>query len=356
MYSLFRAGLHGLNGLNPCTSMKVWSTYILPRVVHNLEVTLINPSAVGIMEAYQRKTMKQLQHLPECTSNPVTYLLCGILPIEGEIHKRVLTTFTRLLRDTSSAEYRIIKRQLALKDLSSNSWTSGVRMLTHMYGLPSAHDLLLNTPSKDGWKREVKRAIHVFHTEALKEECSKHASTRYINLASCSTRRTHHVWTSAGSNVREINRAVVKAKLLTGTYQLEGRKALMHRGGTHSGLCPLCGLETETRKHFLCECSALEDVRKRYLQELQDVPILIPSNLECQLKIILDPSHATQEDHRLQKAETITRRLCFALHHRRLLLLDAKSAPAASTSQRAAAHPAAKPGVPRTTWEHHDTR
>ena len=215
-----------------------------------------------------------------------------------------------------------------MKSISSSSWTSKVRSLTHKYGLPTAHELLLNPPPKECWKKDVKQAIHKYHDKALRDECANQSSTRFVNLSSCSTKQAHHVWSTAGSNVREISRAVIKAKLLTGTYQLEGRKSMMNRGRSSSGLCPLCKIEIETRTHFLCDCTALDEVRIKYLKELQDVPIHIPNNKQRLTELILDPSHATENKFHLQQAEAITRRLCFALHHRRLLLLDAQPDPA----------------------------
>jgi len=41
VYSLFKAGMHGLNGLNPATSVKLWVTYVIPAVIHSLEATLL---------------------------------------------------------------------------------------------------------------------------------------------------------------------------------------------------------------------------------------------------------------------------------------------------------------------------
>ena len=104
-YSLFGAGLHGLNGLNPKTSFHIWNTYIVPRIICGLEVTINPPSEIELIEDYQRKTLKQLQNLPQGTSNSATYLLSGIIPIEAVIDQKVLMMFLRFVRDNKSAEH-----------------------------------------------------------------------------------------------------------------------------------------------------------------------------------------------------------------------------------------------------------
>ena len=45
-YSLFGGGFHGLNGLNPKTAAKVWKVYIVPILIHGLELTKSHPSEI----------------------------------------------------------------------------------------------------------------------------------------------------------------------------------------------------------------------------------------------------------------------------------------------------------------------
>ena len=106
---------------------------------------------INKIEDYQREVIKQRQTLPTNTSNPASYLLLGILPVQGEIDKRILTTFNRIANDTSSAEYDIINRQVAIKDLNSHSWTTSVKKITFKYDLPSVYRLLENPYKKDEW-------------------------------------------------------------------------------------------------------------------------------------------------------------------------------------------------------------
>ena len=63
-YSLFGAGFHRLNGLNPVVSLKLWYTYVIPRLTFGLEALVIPPKLVKELDTYQYNTLRQLQHLP----------------------------------------------------------------------------------------------------------------------------------------------------------------------------------------------------------------------------------------------------------------------------------------------------
>ena len=147
LYSVFGAGFHGLNDLTPKTAANVWKVYIVPRLLYGLEVPKSYPSEIEKIEVYQRRTQTQLQHLPPGASNSTTYLLRGVLPIQAEIEKQMLTAFVRLIRDPTTAEYNI-KRQIVIKDLNSKSWTVNIRKLLHKFDLPSCHDLFEKYPPK----------------------------------------------------------------------------------------------------------------------------------------------------------------------------------------------------------------
>ena len=93
--------------------------------------------------------MKQVQHLPPGVSQPKTVLLSGFLPIKGTLHERILTTVCSMFRYINTAEYKLIKRQLALNDDNVMSWVVIVKKLLHQYYLPSVVDLILEPPSKE---------------------------------------------------------------------------------------------------------------------------------------------------------------------------------------------------------------
>ena len=63
LYSLFGAGLHGRNGLNPQISKHIWSTYVVPRFLYDLEIQHLTDQQLNQLSQFQIKSRKQLQWL-----------------------------------------------------------------------------------------------------------------------------------------------------------------------------------------------------------------------------------------------------------------------------------------------------
>ena len=142
-YSLFGAGFHGLNGLNPAVSLKLWYTYVIPHLTFGL---VIPPNLVKELDTYQYNTLRQLQHLPRGTSKVAVYLLLGVLPMEGHLDRKTITLFGHVARNTSTVEHDVISRQLAVKDLTSASWSITIRYLLAKYDLPTAFSIMQKPP------------------------------------------------------------------------------------------------------------------------------------------------------------------------------------------------------------------
>ena len=64
VYSLMGAGLHGLNGLNPSISLKLWHTYIASQLYYGLEAVGATAKQLQKIEEYQSQAFRQIQHLP----------------------------------------------------------------------------------------------------------------------------------------------------------------------------------------------------------------------------------------------------------------------------------------------------
>ena len=129
MYTLFRAGMHGMNGINPASSYKLWQIHICSRMLHSLEALVTPKSQIDKLERYQRNMLKRIQHLPQSTSSSAIHLLLGAMPIQGTIDRDTLMFFGSILRHPDTTECQIIHRQLAIKTSKSSSWTIHVRGL-----------------------------------------------------------------------------------------------------------------------------------------------------------------------------------------------------------------------------------
>ena len=107
VYALMDAGLHDLSGLNPRASIHLINCYVTPRLFYGLNVIQLSASDVKNLNVYFNKLIKQIQHLPKRTANAGALLLLGQIPIEGQIHKRMLCTFRNVIANTNSVEQNI---------------------------------------------------------------------------------------------------------------------------------------------------------------------------------------------------------------------------------------------------------
>ena len=84
-------------------------------------------------------------------------LLQGELQIQATIDKITITLFCNITADPHSKEYELVRRQLAVKDMSSDSMVVHATKLLRQYDLPSPFFLLENSTGRDnsGWKKQV---------------------------------------------------------------------------------------------------------------------------------------------------------------------------------------------------------
>ena len=133
----------------------MWSTYIVPKLTYGFEVQRLTKTDLGNLEIFQRKSL--IQGLPDKCSKSVTLGLLGILPVECVIQKNTLNMFRNILANPDSVEYKIVEKQLIMKDSDEKkSCVNDVKSIQKVFGLPSAYELLENVPSKENWKQILK--------------------------------------------------------------------------------------------------------------------------------------------------------------------------------------------------------
>ena len=332
VYSLLGAGLHGLNGVNPKIAIHLIQIYVLPRLMYGLEVVNINNCDVQHLEIYYRKLLKQIQHLPERTSTSAVYLLLGKIPIEGELHKKMLKTFGNIIRNENSIEREIAIRQLAIKCTKSGSWFPKIVEIAEKYDLPSLHDLLENPPSKYAWNKLVNIRIQNYYFSLFDMDVKEKSTLKYIHFTE--KKGVHNIWESCETDARAIAKACIKVKIATGTIILQEKKAKFSKG-TVSPLCPLCNTENEDIHHFILKCPQLEGTRNVFTTALSQyvscrnlesalLNELINSD-ENFLQLIMDCTVFYCFDNEEKKRiETLSRGMCYRLYQERSAYMNSK--------------------------------
>jgi hypothetical protein len=324
-YRLMGAGFHGVNGVAPLATRKMWTMYVVPVLTYGLESLILNPQDIAALEAYQRESLKRLQHLPSSTANSAVYILLGVPPIEAIVHMHVLGLFCSAIRRKSSLECEVLERQLSVKDQHSCSWAVYVRSILRKYQLPSALDLLTDTPDKLAWKKLVKTTVLSQWTESLAEDAKTYTSLKFLNLDDFSLNSVHPIWRYNLYNALAVQKAGIKARLLVQRYPLSTSS---FAGKKKRELCPICSEAPETLTHFLLHCPKLSVNRLPYLSRLLNScrSQMLDVSPESLIHLILDPSNFLDPKHKLLPwFEEITRNLCFNLHHKRSQYLNGGS-------------------------------
>ena len=335
MYSLMGAGVYGGSGLNPMVSAHLWRIYPLPRILYGLEVQTCLQSDILAMEQLQRSMLRRIQSLPNSTAIPALYCLLGIRPLEQELDLRRLSLLANVLYADGTLEQDIAIRQISVKDSNSCSWFILCNKLLHKYNLPNIYIVRKKFESESLFKKQVKSSVDKFIKESGLTVAEGRRSLCYLNVDGCDVGKVHPCWNTVDNTVMDVKRAFVKARILTGTYYLQADRDKFRRSGTMSQ-CPLCSATSEDRLHFLIACVPLNQVRQSYITEIEkrllqqntaqcvtaalnDANFLAQLIIDCTSKVICDRLLLVDSD--FHEIETVSRKLCFALHLKRCRLL-----------------------------------
>ena len=296
-----------------------------PSLIYGLEVLDMKGNDIKVLEQYQRKSLKQIQSLPDKTQNSAVLAFLGILPLECVIHKNMLNLFGRWIM-TDGIEKDIAVRQLATKSPSEFSWFNKIKQLLTLYGLPLPSQLLENVPTRNKWKNMVNTAINSVVEAQWREDISSKPSLEYINPESVKVGKAHHIWSSVRNNIHDSRRAQLKCRILTGTYTLQSNRAVFNQFAVDP-ICKLCEKSPETRQHFIAECQTLQHARQDFYMKIQDIVDSIPVDTSSPgdvTQLILDSSVFLENKFEIDLLELYSRELISSLHRTRTKLLSDK--------------------------------
>ena len=333
-YSLMGAGFHGKSGLKQSIKASMWMKYVVPRITYGMEVLSLRRKDIDQLEAFQRRTMKQLQGLPNKTSDTAALALMGTLPISVCIEKNILSLFGRVVRDRDSIEHELAIRQLAVRSITEKSWFSSVRLVLNAYDLPSAYELIENPPSKEQWKKTVKSKVHQAIENQWRTDIESKSSLKYLNPEAVKIGKVHQMYATVRNNIQDVRRAEIKARLLTGTYTLQSNRAKFNQYNV-SPICQLCNKDPETREHFLTCCESLQNIRSVYHSKIRSlfepssdkINSLLDDPARC-TQLLLDSSHSDIKNTlqpnstQISELELYSREFIFKIHVKRTKILS----------------------------------
>ncbi|CAG2216626.1 unnamed protein product [Mytilus edulis] len=155
-------------------------TYILPILTYGLEIVIPKGKILDNLQIQYKKLLKQILSLNINVADPAVYLISGLLPIEAEIHLKILSLFGNIARaNKNSSEWRLAERQLQIKSFDSNSWFIDMKKICIKYNLENPLSLLYNEMSKGKWKKMTTTAVHKYWTTRINEEIKTNCSENH---------------------------------------------------------------------------------------------------------------------------------------------------------------------------------
>ena len=167
--------------------------------------------------------------------------------------------------------------------ISKRNILKTVREIFSKYELPDPLTILTTSPStKLSYKKLVRSRVMNYWETKLRQDAAPLLSLEFFQPQFYSLSRPHPIWSSAGSNPYEVEKACCQAKMLSGRYRTCWLSR--HWSGDSSGYCtlPSCRLNPifGTLPHILRDCEDLQPARLRvfslWSDFLQDKPLLLP--------------------------------------------------------------------------------
>jgi exonuclease III len=351
VYALIPSGMYGQDGLSPVIMRKLLSAYVIPRMMHGLETLILTQGDVDKLERGYKNILRNLMSLRKNIASSAVYLMMGQLPIEAELHLRILTLYGMISRqDDQTAIKQLARRQLATQTNPCNSWFGYVASIAKSYDLyTSIHSALEIKFSKEEWSGLIKKAITDTWFHRLKRDAIQRTSLRYLDINLLIQGEAHPLWPET-AHTYGIQSAGYRAKMVTGTYILQANRARFNQF-TVDPTCTLCNAPVEDLPHFITECSALDTVRRPIMVDSIEpmalkLGLTIPDGREPRCRFILNGGlagvprkhqyrrrTATGGDNRVDtrilaaKFQSVCSSLCFKLHQRRVELLTQANQP-----------------------------
>ena len=154
------------------TMLLLYNSLFLPVVLYNSQSwSNLTKKDINTLKVVQLKFLKRMFYAPSSTSNCITYLETGAIPIDYEIHIRQLNFLHHVVNlEESDPVRKVYNEQLKFAD--EPNWGNEVKKLRSKYELtPTDSDL--QTVTKDWWKTQVKKAVKQHVLDILNEDVSK---------------------------------------------------------------------------------------------------------------------------------------------------------------------------------------
>ena len=231
----------------------LYKTIFIPSMLFNSETwTRLSKNDYHTLEVMQMKFLKRIVHVPSSTSNCITLLEFGVLPIRHEISIRKMNFLHHILGLDGEDPVQMVYKEQGKFEFERN-WHNEVKEMRKMYSIEE-EDQKIASLSKEAWKNIVKKKVT---DKALIElESQRLTQSRGSNLPPYGNLKLqeylHSLSPCDARNVFKLRAGVLDIKSFR-HYQYEDE------------VCRLCEGVNEDTHHILNVCRQVE---RTYTKEL----------------------------------------------------------------------------------------
>ena len=153
------------------TIMLLYRCMFLAVVLYNAQAwSNLTAKNIHDLQVVQLSLLKRMVHAPTSTSNTITFLELGTLPIINEIHIKQLMFLHHIINLDDNDPVKITHSQ-QLKYPYEPNWGNSVIKLKELYGISEGDEEICNQ-SKENWKKMVKTKVRSYVFEQLCEKAA----------------------------------------------------------------------------------------------------------------------------------------------------------------------------------------
>ena len=225
------------------TLMLLYRSIFLSVVLYNTQAwTKLTPNNINKLQVLQLNFIKRMLHAPTSTSNTITFLETGILPIQFEIHIKKLTFLHHILTLDSDDPVKMTYTEQLKYQFEAN-WANEVNTLRERYKIGEKDDEI-KMMKRDKWKRQVKESVSAYAWKDMKEKAEQQKHGQKLSFPT-HIEAQKYMFELPSQNARKV------FHVRSGTIDLRAHRRYTY-GDDNS--CRLCGNNEETVEHVVNMC------------------------------------------------------------------------------------------------------
>ena len=199
------------------TKIKLYTSLLRPSLLSGMNALCIRGVQLQRLKEWEEWLLRKIFGLKENSSTCGIYAHTNLLPIEGHLHKSVLSIFYNAWQNKMNPVVEIIKLTSNEKDVNG-FWAAHLKTICEKYRLPDPIKMLeSDCPTKESWKKLVNSKILEFYSRELTE---KRSTMRTLELSHGEINLRERLTPSLSSRFKSSN-AVIKTvnEMLVGEYK-----------------------------------------------------------------------------------------------------------------------------------------